>query len=228
MVDAPDNSPDNSVEPSTPQPSRYRFDSAQLALDFQWLRTPYPDRLFTPTGDGLLLHGRESLGSWFEQSLVARRQEHLKFRAETQLEFDPHNFQQVAGLVHYYNRHKFHFVGIAWHEEQGRVLTILSCPGDWPEGRLDFPLDSGIELPDTGEVELAVQVEDESLQFYYRLADAAEWLQIGPVLDASVISDEGGRGEHASFTGAFVGMAAFDTSGEGLTATYSHFDYLPG
>lgn len=62
-----------------------------------------------------------------------------------------------------------------------------------------------------------------SLCFYHRRGDA--WRQTGPVLDAGVISDEGGRGEHGSFTGAFVGMAAFDTSGAGLRADFDHFTY---
>ena len=52
-----------------------------------------------------------------------------------------------------------------------------------------------------------------------------KWNSVGPVLDASVISDEGGRGEHGSFTGAFVGMAAFDTSGTGMPADFDHFSY---
>jgi xylan 1,4-beta-xylosidase len=47
------------------------------------------------------------------------------------------------------------------------------------------------------------------------------------MLDASVISDEGGRGEHASFTGAFVGMAAFDTSGSAIAADFEQFGYMP-
>ena len=47
-------------------------------------------------------------------------------------------------------------------------------------------------------------------------------------LDASVISDEGGRGEHGSFTGTFVGMVAFDTSGRGATADFASFAYRPG
>ena len=47
-------------------------------------------------------------------------------------------------------------------------------------------------------------------------------------LDASVISDEGGRGEHASFTGAFVGLAAFDTSGRAVPADFDRFSYAPG
>ena len=50
---------------------------------------------------------------------------------------------------------------------------------------------------------------------------------IGPELDASLISDEGGRGEHASFTGAFVGMFAMELTGQGWTADFLRFDYIP-
>ena len=50
-------------------------------------------------------------------------------------------------------------------------------------------------------------------QFEWRQGDG-EWKDLGPELDASVISDEGGRGEHGSFTGAFVGMLCFDTTGQ--------------
>jgi xylan 1,4-beta-xylosidase len=60
-------------------------------MEFQWLRTPYPERLFTLTGKALRLHARESIGSWFEQSLVARRQENFAFRSETSLDFRPHD-----------------------------------------------------------------------------------------------------------------------------------------
>jgi xylan 1,4-beta-xylosidase len=50
---------------------------------------------------------------------------------------------------------------------------------------------------------------------------------VGPELDATLISDEGGRGEHASFTGAFVGMVAHDLTGQGWTADFHAFDYIP-
>jgi xylan 1,4-beta-xylosidase len=90
------------------------------------------------TGSALRLHARESIGSWFEQSLVARRQEHLKLPCRNHGCFEPSNFQQTAGLVHYYNRHKFHFLAVTWHEELGRALTILSCPGDWPTASWSF------------------------------------------------------------------------------------------
>ncbi|MCO5732725.1 glycoside hydrolase family 43 protein [Rhizobium sp. SSA_523] len=214
--------------PEPPGPVDYRFDACRLPSDFQWLRTPEPDRIFSlqQRPGHLRLIGRESIGSWFEQSLVARRQEHHRFRAETTLDFEPATYQQAAGLTHYYNRHKLHALMVSIHEKLGRVLTIFSCPGDFPHARLQFPIESGIALPE-GPVHLALEVHDNELQFFWRHREDLPWQAIGPVLDAGVISDEGGRGEHGSFTGAFVGMVAFDITGGGCPADFAHFAYRP-
>ncbi|MFC0809937.1 glycoside hydrolase family 43 protein [Sinorhizobium meliloti] len=202
------------------------FDEQVLPPEFQWLRTPVPERIFSLTArtGHLRLFGRESIGSWFEQALVARRQEHHSFRAEAVVDFAPDTYQQVAGLTHYYNRHKFHALGVTRHETLGRTLTVLSCPGDFPNGRLTYPVGSGIAVPD-GPIHLAMEVRDNDLQFFWRGADQAQWLTIGPVLDAGVISDEGGRGEHGSFTGAFAGIFAFDISGCAMPADFDRFRY---
>lgn len=208
-----------------PQKVERRFDEDRLPPEFQWPRTPVPERLFELTGSTLRLIGRESVGSWYEQSLVARRQEHLVYRAETTLErFAPSTYQQAAGLTTYYNRHKFHALVVSWSEQLGRCLTILSCPGDWPNGQLQFPADS-IAVSD-GPLELAVAVSNADQQFFWRPI-GGEWQVFGPVLNASVISDEGGRGEHGSFTGAFVGMLAFDVTGLANAAEFSKFSYAP-
>lgn len=202
-----------------------RVFSDTLPPEFQWLRTPDHGRLFELTGSALRLHARESIGSWFEQSLVARRQEHLSFVANTQLQFEPSNYQQSAGLIYYYNRHKFHYLGITSHETHGRVLTIMSCNGDWPDGALTFPLRQPLVLDQDSAVELGLVVDRANAQFRYCVN--GQWQTLAPAVDASIISDEAGRGEHASFTGAFVGMAAFDTSGSAITADYRYFEYLP-
>lgn len=218
--------PDDRIEPLPRTSSHHRFaECKMLPQEFQWLRTPHPERLFTLTGEALRLHGRESIGSWFEQSLVARRQEDFRFRAETTLRFEPDTYQQVAGLTHYYNRTKFHLLAVTHHERRGRVLTMLSCLADWPDGRMVFPLTEPIELPGDGAVRLAAEVTGAALQYF---ADSGSgWLPVGPVLDASLISDEAGQGAFGSFTGAFIGMLAFDTSGAACPADFSEFSYEP-
>ncbi|QHQ33947.1 glycoside hydrolase family 43 protein [Algicella marina] len=211
------------VEPAKPQADEkyYRFDSAKLPSDFQWLRTPEPERLFTLTGDALRLTGRESPGSWFELAFVARRQTELAYRAETEVTAEPPTYQQAAGLVTYYNKHKFHGLFLSVEPGMGRCLNIFSCPGDWREARLSYPMEP-LAMPE-GPLELAVEVDGAQQQFLAKLEGG--WRDVGPVLDASILSDEAGRGEHGSFTGAFVGMMAFDTSGQGWQADFAHFSY---
>ncbi len=177
-------------------------------MEFQWLRTPYPERIFSLTErPGFLrIFGRQSIGNWFEQGLVGRRQEHHSFRAETTLDFKAETYQHVAGLTHYYGRFKFHALGLSWDEELGTSLIILSCPGAYPTGKLEYPIGMGVSVPE-GVLDLAMEVRDNDLQFFWRKSGEGEWLPVGPVLDASVISDEGGGlNEHGSFTGAFAAM----------------------
>ena len=206
---------------AAPRDVVYRFDSTDLPDAFQWLRTPEPERLFELTGSALRLFGRESLGSWFEQALVARRQEHLSYDAETLVDFTPQSYQQAAGLTTYYNRTKFHAAMISHEKDVGRVLTVMSCPGKWPSGELVFPV--AAQPIGDGPVKLRVEVRGASQQFFWK--QQGDWAALGPVLDASVISDEGGIGEHGSFTGAFVGMVAFDVSGLAIPADFASFRY---
>ena len=80
-----------------------------------------------------------------------------------------------------------------------------------------------IPLPPEGTIRLAVAIDYASLEFAYALD--GEWRRVGPVLDASILSDEAGGGEHRSFTGAFVGMVAFGAAGGEISADFRRFDY---
>src|SRR3954465_334211 len=84
-------------------PARDDFDGAPLRIDFQWLRSPWPDELFSLTERRgfLRLYGRETVGSLFRQALVARRQQSHCYSASTLVEFEPAHFQQMAGLICY-------------------------------------------------------------------------------------------------------------------------------
>ena len=193
----------------------------KLPDEFMWLRTPETARIFREDADALTLIGRESIGSWFEQALVARRQEDHCYTAETALEFAPTTYQQAAGLTTYYNRFKFHACLVSHEEGMGRVLHIFSCLGD-ADGRLTWHGEP-IAIGD-GQVDLRVTVDGATQQFWLRQGD---WVKVGPELDATLVSDEGGRGEHGSFTGAFVGMFCMDITGQGREARFTRFDYTP-
>src|SRR5216110_1191915 len=114
---------------------REDFNEPQLPSDFQWLRTPWPEEIFSLTArPGFLrLLGRETMGSLFRQSLVARRQQSHCISAATMVEFEPEHFQQMAGLVCYYNSSKFHYLYISHDEANGRHLRVMSCLPDTPQ-----------------------------------------------------------------------------------------------
>ena len=64
--------------------------------------------------------GREKSHA-FRQALVARRQQSHCFTAETALDFEPQHFQQMAGLICYYNSSKFHYLYISTDGAAGKA-----------------------------------------------------------------------------------------------------------
>ena len=208
---------------------KYTFDQSQsLHPDFQWLRTPEPDRIFKIQNNKLQLIGREAIGSWFEQSLIARRQTHFSYDAETVIDFAPQDERQFAGLVAYYCRYNFFYLTVTAHADGQRELLILSSEASYPEGRLEFPLSDPVQIPKEGKVRLALTIRGRELQFWYALEGEDELKKIGRVYDASILSDEcGGHQAHGSFTGAFVGVACSDVNGTERVAEFDYFTYRP-
>ncbi|KAM5345932.1 hypothetical protein ACJ41O_011793 [Fusarium nematophilum] len=205
---------------------RCTFDNG-LPQDFQWLRTPEPDRIFSVGNSKLTLIGREAIGSWFEQSLVARRQTHFSYDAETTVSFSPSDERQFAGLTAYYCRFNFYYLTVTAHSDGQRELLIMSSQASFPYGRLETPFHAPVQIPNEGKVKLGVSVRMSKLQFSYAL-EGGELAKIGPVFDASILSDEcGGHPGDGSFTGAFVGVACSDLNGTGTEAEFDYFVYRP-
>jgi xylan 1,4-beta-xylosidase len=206
---------------------RYTFEK-ELHQDFQWLRTPETNRIFAVKDGKLELYGRESIGSWFEQSLVARRQTHFSFYAETVLDFSPQDERQFAGITGYYCRYNFFYLTVTANADGKRELLLMSSENSYPEGKLNH-FDTHVSIPQEGKVKLAMRIwGGYKLQFYYAMDGEDQLKKFGPVLDASILSDEcGGHQADGSFTGAFTGMAASDCNGEALTAKFDYFLYRP-
>ena len=212
-------------QPWPAAPARADFDSPVLPIDFQWLRTPWPDELFSLTArpGHLRLFGRETIGSLFKQSLIARRQQAHCYRAETVVDFEPEHFQQLAGLVCYYNSFKFHYLYVSHDETHGKHLRVMSALPDSPQADAFTP---PIPLPSGKAVQLRVEVDYERLHFAYRIAgDNGDWQWLPQQFDASILSDEASAPGLPNFTGTFVGVACQDMSGAARPADFDYFDY---
>src|SRR5204862_4611861 len=109
--------------------ARSDFDGGTLPIEFQWLRSPWPNELFSLSARPgyLRLFGRETTGSLFRQALVARRQQAHCYSAATALEFEPQHYQQQAGLICYYNGSKFHYLYVSTDEVVGKHIRVMIC-----------------------------------------------------------------------------------------------------
>jgi xylan 1,4-beta-xylosidase len=218
-VDAPDLPP----HAFPPSPEREDFNGPVLPLDFQWLRSPWPEELFSLTDrpGHLRLYGRETPGSMFRQALVARRQQAHCYTAETVIDFEPERFQQMAGLICYYNSSKFHYLYVSHDEELGRHIRTMSC---WPDQVQSDAFSAPIAIPAGTPVHLRVDVDFERLYFAYRVGDQ-DWVRMPGPLDASILSDEAAAPGTPNFTGAFVGVCCQDLAGTRHPADFDWFVY---
>lgn len=203
------------------------FTQEQLNMNFQALRRPMDESWISlKENPGYLrLFGGDSLSSCFNQSLVARRVQSHQVEVATSVLFEPPTFQQMAGLVCYYNTCHYHYLYISTNSRKDRkVLTILSCDNH----RTTEPVDE-MELPNnTSSIKLKVRFIGAEIQFYFSWETDA-WNEIGPVLDGSILSDDyvqntEGRYRPA-FTGAFIGINCIDLSGSGIPADFEWFSY---
>lgn len=204
-------------------PARENFDAPTLPIEFQWLRSPWPEELFSLKArpGHLRLYGRETIGSLFKQALVARRQQALCYSASTVVEFEPEHFQQLAGLVCYYGQAKFHYLYVSHDDTVGKHLRAMSAI---PDGVVADAFTPMIPIPAGKPVELRVEVDFERLRFAYRVGGGA-WTWLPQQLDASILSDEATSPGAPNFTGAFVGVACQDMAGTARAADFDWFEY---
>lgn len=203
--------------------TRDEFDADTLDLGWSSLRNPVEESWLSLTErpGWLRLRGRDSLHSLFDQSLLARRVRHFQFVAETCLEFAPENFMQSAGLICYYDTRTHFYLRLTRDEARGKILGIVLTD----DGRYDELAEISRVVNDWKRVYLRAEVDCSRLQFSAS-PGGSNWLPIGPVLDASKLSDDYGAGLH--FTGAMIGLCAQDLSGARWPADFDYFDYTPG
>jgi Beta-xylosidase len=132
--------------------------------------------------------------------------------------FSPENYQQMAGLIMYYDTRDYVYLRVTFHEELGTCIGIIQSI----DGVYDEILDQDIPLREEGPFRLKVTIQREKAQFMYAVKDG-EWTVIGPELDVSHLSDE--YADYIRFTGNFIGMCVQDLSGERQHADFDYFRY---
>ena len=202
------------------------FDDRTLSAHLMTLRGPLGKAASLEANPGCLrLYGRESLCSKFNQSILARRWQSRKFTAKTKLHFKPKHFQQMAGLVCYYNSENWMYVYVSHNEDtDSTVISILQADLDRYTDPLDgqyVHIDKSIDQ-ESGII-LGVEVRDEALRFFYQLASMGQPKYIGPVLPADHLSDDYIEQKRLVFTGSMVGICVQDMSG---SKGYADFEYL--
>ncbi len=223
QLPAPESKPESKPESETDN-----FDGPELSPHFNSLRVPIDSSWLSLTDrPGFLrLYGRESMSSLHHQSLVARRLQGFRAEAETVVEFSPTSFQQMAGLIAYYNTRNYAYLRVTHDEAAGRVLGVAACDrGVYSEDPEQVSLGSATR------VWLRVKFDLDRFRFWYALAPD-DWRPIGAELPMALLSDEhASHFEHGlvaisvGFTGAFVGLACQDLSGARLPADFDSFSY---
>jgi xylan 1,4-beta-xylosidase len=204
------------------------FDSPVLGPDWNSLRNPVTDDWcsLAARASHARLYGRESFLSTFDQSLIARRQQHLHCTAETAIEFSPRTFQQMAGLAAYYNTRSHAYLYLTAHEETTELVLrlIVSRDGGVSEAGV-------ASLHAYKKLELGVDIDATTMQFRYRL-DEGVWHWIGDVIETYFLSDEfacrfeGDIARSFGFTGNFLALACQDLSGARIAADFDYFHYV--
>lgn len=208
---------------------------ARTSLPYTWktLRMPLQaeqDYSLTARPGFLRLFGGQSLSSLHKQQLFARRWQAFNFDFETQIEADPLNYQQSAGVVLFYDTQHWIYMYISNADEQHdnsgcaghRILSIMMNEHD----HFSYVHDE-IVLPDNVAITLLIQVRQSHASFLYNIGDGSGFSIAAHDIAVDWLSDDvisQWRGKTV-FTGAMVGICAQDFDNHTFYADFAYVDY---
>ena len=196
-------------------PARDHFDTATLALPWNFLRTPQ-DKFWSLSERPGYLRLRlrpQRLSEQTNPSFVGRRQQHIHFAAQTMLEFTPQTEHECAGLALIQNN-DFYFCLVITGGTKPIVRLIKRAHG--AEETL------AEQVMDASRLYLKVEAHQQSYSFYVA-TEPNKWHSIAEGIDGRILSTPVAGG----FVGAYIALYA-SSNGQPSTngADFDWFEYV--
>ena len=220
--------PDFGIEehPVEPFPTLDTFNSHELGGHWNTPRLPLGALVDLRSRPGhLRLHAMpDAIYSVEPTTFVARRVQHHSYEAETVMEYSPEAEFQHAGLVCYYDTTHWYFLNKTFQPKKGAVISLMAY--DSTAKRYEIVEEKKLTKADEP-LKLAVSCDGRALSFSWGY-ESGKMRGIGGPQDALVLSDDYIFGSGWAFTGAFIGLAAWDRFNLKSYADFEHFGYTPG
>ena len=201
------------------------FTSDMLPDSYHSLRIPMSESWLRYQGGALRLKGQDSLSSCFRQSLLARRVQSFNCTYTIDMQFDARSFQQMAGLVCYYNTGHHYFFHLMGDSSDNMLLSLVRTD-NFNTTELIKPY---VKIERDKKIQLKAQIEFDIVKFFYKQG-SDEWHYVGGEQDFSILSDdyirEGGDRYRAAFTGSFVGISCIDMHDKSAFANFYSLQYI--
>ena len=194
---------------------------AESSFGWPWrsLREPMDDWA-SRHGDGVRIRGRHGLESMFGTSLLAQPLRESRMRFSTTVDTAPSTYTEGAGIVLWYNSTSYYSLAVTWVEAYGERQHGQQWTGGGHKAVVVTARDRGGArvvathiLDHDRPIELEAHLNGPVAGFN---VDGAE---IGPAFDIGILSDD--YGDALRFTGAMVGIYAFDVVDASFAATFN-------
>ena len=199
------------LKPVAAPPSKVDFDNEELGLDWNYVQAPTESNFSLTEREGFLrLKGAaETISTSNTSTFVGRRLKHHYFTATTQLEFDPKNENEEAGLVLLNNGS--HFDIIVSKKGDDRILTVKLQFGQTIYSSKEYTLKPG---------PVKLRVSGDKTTFTFSFAQGNNEFTAVETADAKFLATE----TVGFFTGIYVGLYA---TGNGKTSeANADFDWI--
>jgi xylan 1,4-beta-xylosidase len=209
--------PDLPSSSSVPVPERDDFDSRQLELYWNFIRTPREDFYTLSERPGYLrLRLRpEKISDYVNPSFVGRRQQHINFEAATAMEFAPVLEGESAGMVLQQNN-RFHFRMELLNKKGKTCLCLTECNN----GEEKILAERSFPRP-KDRLYLYVEARGQDYRFYYGCTEK-EKKPLAENVNGRILSTDVADG----FVGAYIGLYASSNGNPGKNmADFDWFEY---